>query len=119
MTITHIGTEPIPEDARECGLNMHEVLAHIPGMTYRQLDFWTKSGRITRHFHHGGRIVTEGGSGKIGCWPRDQVAIASRMHQLTTRGIENLDIAKAIATDLEVAMDWLAVLTKIEAELAQ
>lgn len=117
MTVTHIGIEPEQQYARECGLNMHEALAHISGFTYRQLDFWTRSGRITRHFHLGGQIVNEGGSGRIACWPHDQIALACRMFSLVNRGIENLDVAKAIATDRRVTMDWLSELTKIEAEL--
>lgn len=104
MTVTHIHV-----DLDLDSLDAQEVLAAIPYLTYRQLDYWTTTGRIHT-------IGSGHGSGIHRRWSPDQVAIASRMLWLTNLGV-NVDTAQAIATDRRVLMELMAELTKIEAEL--
>ncbi len=102
--------------ARDCGLNMNEVLQAIPGLTVRQYNYWARSGRIHLHYHLRGLIVQQGGHGSQACWPHHQVDIARRMLRLVHRGID-VDTAHTLATNPDVLGELLSELTKIEAEL--
>ena len=118
MTITRIGIQP-DQQIRSCGLDLHQVLATIPGLTYRQLDFWTRTGRLKAHYHYsnGGRdILNNAGSGSDRCWPPQQVTIATRVYKLGLRGIQ-VDKAFTIATNPHVLAELLSELTKIQADL--
>jgi hypothetical protein len=119
MTVTEL--RPAEERrTRDCGLDMHQVRAAIPGMTYRQLDFWTRSNRITAHHHYQNSqqiILVNPGSGTDRCWPHDQVALAGRIFKMIARGVVNLDAARALAVDRGVLMEMMSELTKFEAEL--
>jgi hypothetical protein len=119
MTVTEL--RPAEGRTRDCGMDMHQVLAAIPGMTYRQLDFWTRTGRIRAHHHYQNseQIPVNAGSGSDRCWPHDQVALAGRIFKLLARGVTNLDAARATAADRGVLMEMLSELTKIEAELSE
>ncbi len=114
--ITTFGTGRQVAPARECGLNMNEVLAAIPGLTYRQLDWWSRTNRIHPHYHVRGIIVANGGHGSQACWPHREVLIAKRMLRLVHRGID-VDTAHTLATNPNVLSELLSELTKIEAEL--
>lgn len=81
------------DPARCDGLRAPEVLSHIPGLTYRKLDWWSRTGRLSPHTHD---PDGDGGSGIPHCWPPDQVEIAARMFQLTQLGF-NLDAADDLA----------------------
>ena len=117
MTVTHIGIEP-DQQIRSCGLDLHQVLAAVPGLTYRQLDFWTRTGRLKAHYHYSNSrdILNNAGSGSDRCWPPSQVTIATRVYKLGLRGIQ-VDQAFTIGTDQHVLAELLSELTKIEADL--
>lgn len=120
MTVTRIGVEPA-EPATGCaGLGMHQVFQRIPGLTYRQLDFWTRTGRLKFHHHaqgsNGKAVIISGGSGTERCWPPNQVNLAARVYRLTLRGI-GVETAFALAQNKGVLTEMLSELTKIEAEL--
>lgn len=119
MTVTQLGATIVADNPPQCdGLNYHQVLARIPGMTYRQLDFWVRTGRLKCHHHLGSSRAIDpwGGSGTERCWPPDQVTIAARIYKLLTRGIRDVDTALAIATNRHVLLELMSELTKIEAE---
>lgn len=112
MTVTQLGATIVDDKPPHCdGLNYAEVLARIPGLTYRQLDYWTRTDRI--HAIDRGPFAR---SGVDRCWPPDQVTIAARIFKLQTRGIKDVDTAKAIATNRGVLLELMSELTKIEAE---
>lgn len=103
------------------GIGSQEFLERIQGMTYRQLDYWTRSGRITCHFHSARSNVVipydqHRRSGYHACWYPDQVQLATDMFTLLNLGVGHIDTARAIANDRRVLMEWLSELTKIEAE---
>jgi DNA-binding transcriptional MerR regulator len=77
------------------GLTASEVLEQIPGLTYRQLDFWSRSGRIQP-------LPGKSGSGHYHRYTPQQVAIISRMYRLVNLGF-TLDAAHQIATDRPTA----------------
>jgi hypothetical protein len=91
------------------GLRAPEVLAAVPGLTYRQLDYWTNTERIKPHTHGGAE-----GSGHPFCYPPDQVALASRMFRLISMGFS---LGKA--TDLAKSREGLRVASRLLLALAE
>jgi DNA-binding transcriptional MerR regulator len=75
------------------GFGAPQVLARIPGLTYRKLDYWSRTGRLAPHTHD---PDGDEGTGIPFCWPLHQVEVAGRMFQLTQLGF-NLDTADELA----------------------
>jgi DNA-binding transcriptional MerR regulator len=77
------------------GLTASEVLEAIPGLTYRQLDFWSRTGRIQPGPYTPGKGHNRHST-------PEQVVIVSRMFRLLHLGFE-FDAAHQIATDRPTA----------------
>jgi DNA-binding transcriptional MerR regulator len=92
------------------GLGAPEVLAHIPGLTYRKLDYWSRTKHLTPHTHN---PKGEGGSGIPFCWSPDQVELAARMFQLT-----NLGFSLVAAADLARSRECLSTAGRLLLALA-
>lgn len=60
------------------------------GVTYRQLDYWTRQGYLTASAEHSG-------SGYRRSWSPEQLALAERLGRLTRLGM-TLDLAYRVAT---------------------
>jgi hypothetical protein len=93
------------------GLRAPEVLARVPGLTYRQLDYWSRSDRLFPHTHD---TDTAGGSGHPYCWPPGEIAAAARMFRLISLGF-NLDTA----ADLARSREKVTVTSRLLAALAE
>lgn len=68
-----------------------DVAEHVPTLSYRRLDYWTRTGRV--------KCVTDAqpGSGHARIWnPADYPALA-RMVALVDAGVWDLDVARALA----------------------
>lgn len=71
----------LPEQKQDGSLTASEVLEAIPGLTYRQLDFWTRTKRIHA-------LPGKAGSGRYRRYAPDQVEVARRMHKLLGLGFD-------------------------------
>ena len=90
------------------GLGARQVLEAVPGLTYRQLDYWTRTGRLRAHQHNasGTRLLNEErGRGHAACWPQFEIEIARRMILLIGAGF-TIDAAATIADDTLRACRW-------------
>lgn len=94
---------------RSDSLTASEVLEAIPGLTYRQLDFWTRSGRVKA-------MPGRTGSGHYNRYAPDQVAVAKRMYWLLNLGF-NLNAAHLVATERKTAELVLRGVSTIVIEL--
>lgn len=65
------------------------------GLTYRQLDYWTRTGRIHAAAAVKGRRVQ---SGTARVWPDSEIRIAALIARLTALGL-NLDVAARVARE--------------------
>lgn len=85
-----------------------DVLAAVPGLTYRQLIYWTTQGRVHAHRHpgsHGRHVhrdrapadVADGGSGQPISWPRSEVDVLRDVHLLVADTAMRLDVAFRLA----------------------
>jgi len=99
------------------GMQYEEVLDRA-GCTYRQLVYWSQSGRVKAHYHVGGKITTKGGSGRIACWSPEQAKIVERVAALLRRGFE-LEHSFILATNLQAVAATLSELTAIQADLLE
>jgi hypothetical protein len=120
VTATVTSIESVVQHVRDdCdGLGLNDI-CQIANITYRQLDYWTRTHRVKCH-HHAGDIVVHGrgGSGSVGCWPLSQVKIMKRVRKLLGRGLD-LDHAFMLATNKQAAAAMLAELTYIQADLLE
>jgi hypothetical protein len=118
-TVTHIRQDRPTPHVFDCeGVGFDEIL-QLTGITYRQLDYWTASGRIKAHWHKGGKVFSKpAGSGSVAHWMPDQVAIIGRVAALLRCGFE-LVHAFQLATDLQAVSGVLAELTYIQADLME
>ena len=91
------------------GLSATEVLERIPGLTYRQLDFWTRTERIKA-------LPGPKGSGNYRRYSEDQVAIAGRMYRLLVYGF-NFNVAEQLAKSREIVEDAINMLRQIYTEM--
>jgi hypothetical protein len=73
---TDVRPEP---DAPEDGYLTTVEVAHQSGATYRQIDYWTRSGLL--------RPVHQGGTGPARFWPPEEAEIAQRTARLVTAGL--------------------------------
>lgn len=94
---------------RQTSLTASEVLEHIPGLTYRQLDFWNRTGRIQPI------PGKSSGSGYHHRYTPDQVAVISRMYRLLNLGF-NLNAAHQVATNRATAEKTLIGVSNIVIE---
>lgn len=90
------------------GLTASEVLDAVPGLTYRQLDFWSRTGRIQP-------LPGKHGSGHYHRYTSEQVRVIGRMHRLVMLGF-TLDAAHHIATDRKTAEQALRGISTIVIE---
>lgn len=82
----------LPQKKPPNSLTASEVLDAVPGMSYKQLDFWTRTGRI-KALPRTGR-----GSGYYNRYAPDQVALAKRMLHLIELGF-TVHAAEKFAND--------------------
>jgi len=102
---------------RPCGLSQDQVLKRVPGISYRQLDYWTRTGRIKNHRHNGaGEITERSGSGFPACWPYGEIARARRLARLLDMGFD-LTFADELANNRESLKDAMRSLIQIEVDL--
>ncbi|TDD93648.1 MerR family transcriptional regulator [Actinomadura rubrisoli] len=73
-------------------MNTRQLLDHVPGLTYRQLDLWTRSGYL--HALQAGP-----GSGHARRYSRDEVEVAALMVRLHAAGL-NVQTAHHAAREL-------------------
>lgn len=95
------------------GLDAPRVLDRVRGLSYRQLDYWTRTGRITAHTHP---FNVVSGSGVPHCWPRDEVEVAARMFRLIRLGF-NLAAATDLARDHSQMVAGSALLLRLAEEM--
>ena len=104
------------------GMRWPEIHERFPDLSYRQVDYWSRNGRLTPHQHDvGGNTITDRAqftSGHFNCWPPDQVAALNRYDQLTRYDMKG-DKIIALASDPHAILELIATLTKIEAELLE
>ena len=104
------------------GLGRTEILQRIPGLTYRQLDWWTRNGWLANHQHDAqGRVIPRPGDPRPGwraCWPLDQVRLLERMFILTQCGL-HVEYAATIAADRVELTKMIKHLTKMECDLLE
>ena len=116
MTVTELKQHRI----FDCeGLQSSEILERIP-ITYRQLDFWTRSGRLTCHYHSKGKIITDGkgGSGSTACWLPDQIKIIGRVLKLIECGFD-LGRSFELATSHDAVLAVLNEIRYIDLDLVE
>lgn len=101
--VTHL-----PQAQQDGSLTAPEILEHIPGLTYRQLDFWNRTGRIQPQ-------PGKAGSGHYRRYNPGQVNIVSRIYRLIQLGF-TLDAAHQIATDRATAQKVLIGVSNIVIE---
>ena len=101
-----------PPRAHCNGLNAPSVLARVPGLTYRQLDYWSRTERLVPHTHGG-----EHSSGIPYCWPLAEVEVASRMIRLIGLGV-GLQPAVELARSRERLTAGSALLLRLAGEMA-
>jgi hypothetical protein len=117
MTVTQLRPQQVEHRVFDnCDGVGHAEVLEKTRISSRQLDYWTRSGRIKSHYHLRGKIVSHGGSGSIACWLPDQVKLIERVAALLRRGFE-LDHAFILATNLRAAEAALCELTYIQADL--
>lgn len=104
------------------GLGSAHILELIPGLSYRQLDYWTRSGRLTNHQHDWtGAVISnreEFHSGNYACWYPDQVKHLRWLVTLLRCGF-SLVAAEQIATDRQITATVIRELTEIETDLLE
>lgn len=104
------------------GLRWPEIHERFPHLSYRQIDYWSRNGRLTPHQHDVyGTTITDRErfqSGHVNCWPTDQVAALGRYNQLARYGLKGDQII-ALASDRQALLELISTLTKIDAELAE
>lgn len=83
------GTLPAVDFATHNGPTLPDYKAL--GLSYRQLDYWTRSGRI-----HADEPTP--GSGHRRTWPDEEIAVAGRIARLIAAGL-SLEIAAGVARD--------------------
>lgn len=102
-----------------CGLSQGHALKRA-GISYRQLNFWTTTGRLQAHRHVGDEVVayrsTSTGSGVPACWPLAEVAKAARIKKLLDMGFD-LEPAVLLANSRLVIKETLQRLIAVEVDL--
>lgn len=98
----------LPQAKRSDSLTVAEILEAVPGLTYRQLDFWNRTGRIQPQ-------PGKTGSGIYRRYTPHQVKIISRIYRLIQLGF-TLDAAHQIATDRVTAQKVLTGVSNIVIE---
>jgi DNA-binding transcriptional MerR regulator len=95
-------------------LGAPEVLRRVPGLTYRQLDFWSRRGYL--------KCDDQGpagaGSGSRRLYPVGQMILARRMLALINYGMKP-SAAYEVATNRDELSAVMATLTHIEADLLE
>jgi DNA-binding transcriptional MerR regulator len=91
------------------GVSAPEMLERIPGLTYRQLDYWTRAGRIQA-------LPGRSGSGNYRRYSEQQAALTARLHRLVVYGF-TLNAAEQLAKDRRFVLDAISMLTAIYSEL--
>jgi hypothetical protein len=72
----------------EAPVSYREITEAVPGLTYRTLDYWTRSGYL--------QAANPGcGSGRRRSWPASEVEVAQLMHVLVSAGLEPSGAATA------------------------
>jgi hypothetical protein len=105
MTVTPLhreGHAPEPRTFYNCAGSQHAEILEATGITYRQLNYWTKAKYVSCHYHVGGKIIEgkPGGSGSTACWPPDQVKRIGRIKRLLDCGFDLLRCFQ-LATDID------------------
>lgn len=77
-------------------MRSYEVLAAVPGLTYRQLDYWIRTGRVHVTVQHGADGDRLTGSGYARDIDEDEVAVVRTMTALTNDGV-HVDTAHRVA----------------------
>jgi DNA-binding transcriptional MerR regulator len=91
------------------GVSAPEMLERIPGLTYRQLDYWTRAGRIQA-------LPGRSGSGNYRRYSEQQAALTARLHRLVMYGF-TLNAAEQLAKDRRFVQDAINMLIDINREL--